>query len=92
MPTRDALRNRLVVPEDLFTLARILFIDRPKGRVHLQLYVLARETMMNELAAKREVFATEKCLGDVRVKDICGVVGIVRDGDGEGEPEKRRLR
>ena len=47
---------------------------------------------MNELGGKREVFATEKCLGDVRVKDLCGVVGIVRDGDGEVEPEKRRLR
>ena len=92
MPTRDSLKTHLTTPEDLFTLARILFIDRPKGRVHLQLYVPARETMMNELGGKREVFATEKCLGDVRVKDICGVVGIVRDGDGEGEPEKRRLR
>ena len=43
---------------------------------------------MNELGGKREVFATEKCLGDVRVKDICGVIGIVRDGEGEGEPEQ----
>ncbi|TRM56982.1 hypothetical protein BD626DRAFT_226404 [Schizophyllum amplum] len=90
MPTRASLGVQLIVPEDCFHLAQILFFDAGKGRAHVRLYVAARETVLDELAGPREVMLTDEC-ASVRTRDICGSLPIVADGR-DAKPGERRLR